>query len=144
MKQHRGFTIVEIAVVTLIIGILVSLVLVVYGKVQAQARDSRRESDVRTIMQGLKDYYRDNGEYPLACPTNGTACNASLLNSYLVTKYIPSIPLDPKGTDYQYITSVSDPSAFGIQVVHESTTTCTAGNNLVSTWFSSAPNCNFS
>ncbi len=63
-KHHRGFTLIEIAIVVAVIAILTALTLVVYNNVQMQARDTKRLTDMRIITSQLKKYYDQNGEYP--------------------------------------------------------------------------------
>lgn len=70
MKNSRGFTIVEIAVVITIIATLVTIVSVVFATVQKQARDTKRQTDMRVLGASLEKYYDANGEYPSSCPQN--------------------------------------------------------------------------
>ncbi len=80
MKQSKsGFTIVEILIVLVVIGILASIVIVSYSQVQARARDARRKTDISNMIKALEIYYSDNGSYPLASGTN------SSINAYWYT-----------------------------------------------------------
>lgn len=66
-KFHRGFTLVETAIVIAIVGVLASLTLVVYNNVQKQSRDSKRTNDMKILSNALEKYYERNGEYPPSC-----------------------------------------------------------------------------
>ena len=60
----RGFTIVEILVTVIVIGIIASVTIVAYNAVQASTRDSQRAQDVAIIKDALEQYWRKNGDYP--------------------------------------------------------------------------------
>jgi len=64
MKRISGFTIAELMVVIIVIGILTAISVVAYDRVEADARDASRESTIAVIQDGLERYYRTNGEYP--------------------------------------------------------------------------------
>jgi prepilin-type N-terminal cleavage/methylation domain-containing protein len=74
-KSTRGFTLVELAVVIGVIGILAAITIVAYNGAQGRARDARRETDIANIAKALELYYDDNGAYP---DPNGTT---STINS---------------------------------------------------------------
>ena len=60
----RGFTLVEIMVVVVILGILAVLIVPrVLGR-SDEARAAAAKHDIATIMQSLKLYRLDNGRYP--------------------------------------------------------------------------------
>lgn len=62
--SKRGFTIVELLIVIVVIAILASITIVAYNGVQQRARDVRRVSDAQAIVQALEIYRLDNGQYP--------------------------------------------------------------------------------
>lgn len=63
-RDKRGFTIVELLVVIVIIAILAAISIVAYTRVQIDARDSTRSSKTNVIAANLEKYYEENGEYP--------------------------------------------------------------------------------
>ncbi len=62
--SQKGFTIVELLIVIVVIGILAGLVFVQFNNMQARARDSERKADVRLIESKLAEYTADNNSYP--------------------------------------------------------------------------------
>ena len=59
-----GFTIVEVTVVVIVLGILVGIVLTSYTKIQADSRDTARQGNITALTDALEKYYAKNGEYP--------------------------------------------------------------------------------
>lgn len=107
-KTTRGFTIVELLIVIVVIAILAAISVVAYNGIQQRARDAQRENDIRTIVKALELYYIDNGMYPSSSCSSGCSINTawstsvdpgwqSLINQ-LVPKYISSLPSDPVNT----------------------------------------------
>lgn len=62
--QQKGFTIVELLIVIVVIGILAALVLNTFSGVQRRARDTERQTDINSLATQLEVYYNDNGHYP--------------------------------------------------------------------------------
>ena len=67
--RARGFTIVELLIVIVVIAILAAITIVAYNGIQGRARDSQRVSDLKTIVKALEIYKTNNGTYPNAVPT---------------------------------------------------------------------------
>ncbi len=62
--QKAGFTIVEILIVVIIVGILATIGTLVYITVQQDTRDNQRSAKATLIAEGLEKYYDKHGEYP--------------------------------------------------------------------------------
>lgn len=73
-RQH-GFTIVELLIVIVVIGILAALVLNSFAGVQAKARDTKRKTDIQAIATQLEACYNDKcgGAYPTLAQLTDTS-----------------------------------------------------------------------
>lgn len=106
-RFNRGFTLIEIMVVVVIMGILAALVV---PKLMGRADDARitaAKQDIATLMSALKLYKLDNQRYPtteqglqalIAKPTSGPAANG-----WKSGGYVEKLPKDPWGNPYQYL-----------------------------------------
>lgn len=125
IKRTSGFTIVELLIVIVVIGILAAITVVSFNGVTAKTRDTIRVNDMKSIQKAVELYYVDNGTYPL--PPNGStnwSGNCATFGSsttYIagISNYLSKLPLDPRwttadsnkcylykstGTDYMAIT----------------------------------------
>lgn len=64
LKSLKGFTLVELLVSIVIVAILSTIGLVVYSNFLRDARDGKRQSDLKIIQAGLEQYYADQFFYP--------------------------------------------------------------------------------
>ena len=78
--MRRGFTIVELLVVLVIITVLLSLGLVGVRGLQANARDQERKSDVESIARGLERRYETGNTYFV--PNDAAYANEGMKGSY--------------------------------------------------------------
>lgn len=64
MMKARGFTIVELLVVIVVIGILAAITVVGFNGVSARATDVRIQSDIKNVHTLIEAYAARNGSYP--------------------------------------------------------------------------------
>lgn len=101
----RGFTLIEIMVVLVIMGVLAALVVPNLMERPDQARATAARQDVGAVMQALKLYRLDNGEYPsgpqgLRALIEKPSAGRPPANWH---KYLERLPTDPWGRPYQYL-----------------------------------------
>jgi prepilin-type N-terminal cleavage/methylation domain-containing protein len=77
-KRNQGFTIVELLIVIVVIGILALLVITTYSGIQAKARNSKRQTDVQSLQTQLEAFFSQNGYYPNLTDMKGTASGGFL------------------------------------------------------------------
>jgi general secretion pathway protein G len=104
--MKKAFTLIEILIVVVIIGILAGVLLSVINPeaLYGRARDSRRQSDLKTLQTGLENYYSEKRMYPTAA-TWITAGSGSSLYTALTseTSSLNNYPFDPvSGKNYYY------------------------------------------
>lgn len=65
-KNTQGFTLIELVIVIIILGILSTLVAMTYGGVRSKNRNNDRQIAINTIQAALEKYYAQNGSssYP--------------------------------------------------------------------------------
>lgn len=64
--SSRGFTIVELLIVIVVIGILAAIVIVAFNGVQDKAKATNKVADLKNLQKVIQLYHAQNGEYPIA------------------------------------------------------------------------------
>jgi prepilin-type N-terminal cleavage/methylation domain-containing protein len=106
LKQRQsGFTIVELLIVIVIIGILATLVIVTFSGVQQKARDSERKTDINAIAGQLEAVYASKGYYPNTAEVNDATWRSN--NEFRIDMKAFA---DPKNKDTQTLTDVAPAS----------------------------------
>ena len=104
LRKARGFTLIEIMVVVIIIGLLAAVIVPqVVSKVD-EARVSKAKEDIQALETALTEYRLDNSEYPSS--DDGLDALIKQPNDPSVTHwhgpYIQRLSKDPWGRAYQY------------------------------------------
>lgn len=81
-KSNKGFTIVELLIVIVVIGILALLVITTYSGIQAKARNSKRSSDIKSIQTNLEAFYTSSGYYPSRDNMNTSSWRTTNMKSF--------------------------------------------------------------
>lgn len=63
-QRHAGFTLVEIMIVVVIIGLLAAIAIPAFQRVRTRAQNSRFVSDLRVFTQAFETYSLQNGAWP--------------------------------------------------------------------------------
>lgn len=108
-KLNRGFTIVELLIVIVVIGILAALVLNSFSEAQKKARDSKRLSDVVAIEKALRTYAINQGQLPVATANPGvggweisTDVAGSFMEYLSTAGLLRDVPLDPTNSPQRH------------------------------------------
>ncbi len=123
-NKQQGFTIVELLIVIVVIGILAALVITTFTGIQQKARDTERTTDVKAIHGQVEAYYAQNGVYPTLANLNDSTWRGTNM------KGLDQEALkDPKGSGYTLAGSASA-SQYGYAATNTGGTACdnTTGN----------------
>jgi prepilin-type N-terminal cleavage/methylation domain-containing protein len=80
-RKQSGFTIVELLIVIVVIGILAALVVTTFSGIQRKARNAERESDVKAVHTQLEAYFNEQNTYPTLANMNDAAWRATNMKS---------------------------------------------------------------
>ena len=104
--RQRGFTLIEIMVVVVILAVLGALVVPKILENVDKARVTRAQSDIRAIQTALDLYRLDNFKYPTTeqgLQALVTQPSDPTITNYRSGGYLPSLPKDPWNNVYQYV-----------------------------------------
>jgi prepilin-type N-terminal cleavage/methylation domain-containing protein len=121
-KKQRGFTIVELLIVIVVIGILATLVIVTFTGIQQKARDTKRKTDINALDSHTEAFYAQNGYYPTYAHLTDATWRSTNMKGL-----DPSALTDPKGG--AIASGAGDGTHYGYNVTCSSgtdETTCTS------------------
>lgn len=119
-NKQQGFTIVELLIVIVVIGILAALVITTFTGIQQKARDTERQTDIKALQGQIEAYYAQKGNYPTRTNVNdGTwrSTNMKGLDAEALK--------DPKGATQTLAAAVSS-TQYRYDVLNASDASCEA------------------
>jgi general secretion pathway protein G len=105
--RDRGFTLIELMVVTLVIVVLAGIVLAQYGNTVTRSKEAVLAEDLFQMRKAIDEYYADKNKYPPS------------LDALVAERYIREIPVDPftsSADTWQTETAEPDPRNPGAEI----------------------------
>ena len=109
-QRTLGFTIIELLIVIVVIGIIASITIVSYNGVQARGQDARRKSDITNLQDAIEIYKINTGNFPAVTAANTDASGwevshktpGSFIPALVSTGVISAPLVDPLNTTTYY------------------------------------------
>ncbi|MGZ8998383.1 MAG: type II secretion system major pseudopilin GspG [Allosphingosinicella sp.] len=105
VDREEGFTLVELMVVIVIIGLLATIVIINVMPAADRAATAKAKADIATLEQALQMYRLDHLRYPT---------EQEGLQALIAGRYIPRLANDPWGNPYNYSTPGPEDGEFAI------------------------------
>jgi prepilin-type N-terminal cleavage/methylation domain-containing protein len=121
-NKSKGFTIVELLIVIVVIGILATLVIVTFTGIQQKARNSQRQTDINAIDSHVEAYYASAGNYPTFAQLNDATWRAANLKGLDAAALV-----GPKGGTLGHTSAAPTGDGYNYYATESSTSTeCSA------------------
>ena len=101
--KQKGFTIVELLIVIVIIGILAAISIVAYNGVTQKARDDRRVTNARNLVNAAASYNAENGTWPTVAQVQGYSTVKLTGDAADSAKVTATAPTSGTADTYRYV-----------------------------------------
>ena len=105
LRNKTGFTLIELMIVIVIIGMLSGISIFALQGARQQGRDARRKADLEAIRSAVELFKADCNVYPSSLPGSGSSLTGSAVlgcSPANTNVYIQSVPGEPSGGNYIY------------------------------------------
>jgi general secretion pathway protein G len=103
LSIRRGFTLIELMIVVVILGMLATIVMPKVLDKPEQARRTKAKVDVRAIQSALALFKTDTGRFPTTSEGLQALVADPGLRGYGKEAYLERVPVDPWGNRYVYL-----------------------------------------
>ena len=102
MIHRKGFTILELLIVIMVISILIGISIPRFRGIQQEAQVAQAKGDLRTLQTAVESYYIHNSN---AYPATGASALQTALStaSPNIINFVPTDPFSGSGSDYVYV-----------------------------------------
>jgi prepilin-type N-terminal cleavage/methylation domain-containing protein len=126
-RKQSGFTIVELLIVIVVIGILAALVVTTFSGIQRKARNTERETDIKAIHGQLEAYFSQNNSYPALAEINDSTWRNDGTTPQMKSLDGEALK-DPKGSA-ETLSASSSATSYGYAPTNETGGACTTAAN---------------
>jgi len=99
----RGFTLIEVMIVVVILGVLATMVMPKILDKPEQARRTKAKVDIRSIQSALAMFKTDTGRFPTTAEGLQTLVAGTGIRGYNQNGYLERVPADPWGNKFIYL-----------------------------------------
>lgn len=117
-KASQGFTIIELLIVIVVIGILAALVITTYNGIQQKARDTERKTDINAVQGQVEAYQAENGKYPCLASVTSTCAadiNSATFRAANMKGLDPAALADPNNASSQALVGTQTTNAYAYE-----------------------------
>jgi len=100
---HRGFTLIELMIVVVILGLLATVIMPRVLNRPEQARRAKAKIDIRAIESALALFKTDTGRFPTTSEGLEAMATNPGIKGYNADGYLDKLPVDPWGRPYLYV-----------------------------------------
>ncbi len=108
MKHAKGFTLIELMIVIVILGLLATMVMPKILHRPEQARRTKAVVEIRQIESALALFKTDTGRYPTTTEGLKALVTDPGIKNYDAEGYLPKLPVDPWDKPYVYVCPSSE------------------------------------
>ena len=101
--HNTGFTLIELMIVVVILGLLATIIMPKILDRPEQARRMKAKVDIRSIESALALFKTDTGRFPTTSEGLEVLVSNQGIKGYNADGYLDKVPSDPWGTKYVYI-----------------------------------------
>jgi general secretion pathway protein G len=107
-RRRRGFTLIEMLVVMLVIAMLLTIAVPRYLRSLQRSKEAVLLQDLSALRESIDNFYGDTGKFP------------DSLSMLVEHRYLRSVPTDPitKSADAWVLVRAEDPDETGVKDVH--------------------------
>lgn len=91
ISRSHGFTIVELLIVIVVIGILAAITIVAYNGVQTRAFNARVQSDIKNVQKIVEAYNATNGSYPSTGSLSTVRTDGNCIGGSAQVDWVPTV-----------------------------------------------------
>ena len=127
-RDARGFTIIELMIVMMIISILIGMAAIIYDKTVKRARDATLKQDLQTMRQAIDNYTLDKQQAPQS------------LDDLVDAHYLREVPIDPVCHQKDWVVHIGDTvlspeqTSTGVDDVHSGCEQTGSDGTSYTTW----------